>query len=1463
MPNQDEAKTIYNAIKKNGKLYDRLNEEGKKAYWQYSADRKLVSIDKLNDAGKAEYQKYVNPSQPQYAMQASIVEKPQQYIQTQNEKIMSAVTPQGIKNMISQSPEQIATKRVETPKVLTTADKRRLLNERNLGKYDPQEKVQTTGKAGLAKVPTASNRMIPVGKAGIIKTQARDFNGIDAALLGALDTTTFGALNIKNDAAIKANKGAFTAGQVAGYIAPGAALTNTAGKGLAKLGAGKLLQNLGGSAIAGATIDTGQGLVAGDTGKELAKRVGRGALIGLAADGALMGIGKAGQAILKKFSIPKDLEIEIKRNVGAFTIDSEGNVYSSIDKDGNILNTPRLIRKLNKGGGGDSVADSAYVDTYGNVRKTPTTDLQLEAPKQNLPKIDEFKTMTKTVGKPEKTILVGKPVENTINKVSTKKIKLTPEETQLDVMVKRSGTNIDELIDEAEKTVKGLEEQQFQYLKNNKAKGVQSANIIRDDIGTVTGRFGKVSNNDRWYREFYAENKRPPTNAELREMAKKHLLEGFGADTMDIPANEEYVQAVKDLESYRNIKSANSSIQSVPLTITQKGIQPTPQLIPSTLKQKGRTLTTDKPIQSALNARLNKPQIAPTKNIDAPFRLTPAEKARIEGVKPPIANQGTLTSPLAQKSILEPPVKPQGTLDKPSKLKTNLGKFYSATVNNTQATANVSKKAEIMSNVARNSGATVDTIIKKGLVNMEGKKIEGKAIADIFNMPEKEAQALEDLLFETHNIDRVKQGKELTSRTTEESKLIIDNIKKQYPHLEAKAKEVNTLLKNMLDEWGVKSGLVDADLRNLVQGMYKNYVPGYRELAGVDATSFKSRGMGAAKIINKAIGGDDKLMSLQKSIPMLINKTVKAARKNELYYEILKSAEKGSPYAKILEPAGKIEEVVQKNATDKMIEAIKADGIDALTNITDSALTADSKLGYLLTVMDKGKPVKLQISEDLFKSLQALNGKGDDDLQAALKLFKAKVTNPFKSLITGYNPLFAIRNVARDIPTAYIQGTENNPFRFAKNLGSAAKDMFKNAEGFQEYKALGGEGGNYFNVEKGIKTEGKLEKVLKPLGKINNFTETLPRYAEYKGTLKREGTDYGTKMKALHNAQEVTVNFGKHGDVVKAIDAVVPYLNPAVQGLDKTRRTFMKPEAWAKALGVITVPTAAIYAINQVVDKKGYDQLDNRTKDTNFVFPMGNGTFVKIPKTRESGAVFGALFERVLRQAEKQPEAFKGYGSTIKTNFLIQNPWTDNIASPLVSGIGYNKDFAGRNVVPQYMLNDKRSPKLQYDERTSEIAKEIGDKFNLSPKQVDYIIKSYTGIVGSILIPATTKGGNVVESAVTRPFTADAAYNNEITNNFYDKLDKLKQAATDKNITQKLSSKLVTPEEQMSNLYASMTRHISDIRDGISQLGATNEARAKQQKLLDMLTELNKPIDYNQANRLKTQLIVMAREYKK
>jgi hypothetical protein len=874
--------------------------------------------------------------------------------------------------------------------------------------------------------------------------------------------------------------------------------------------------------------------------------------------------------------------------------------------------------------------------------------------------------------------------------------------------------------------------------------------------------------------------------------------------------------------------SAKGQIENPSLPLQRKIVPP--ELRPDYSFGKGRVDNVNTPLQG--------------KQPFKPIELKPS--TNIQPVKE-VAQNGTQT------------VKQDGVL------KGKLNKFYSATVDNTAATKRTSDQAGIMSNVARNAGGTVEHIIDKGLVNMAGQKIKGKAVREIFNMPKDQLKAFDDYMFNKLNPERIKQGKELLQHDSQTSAQIVSELEKTYPHFKQKGDEVYELLNGMLDEWGVASGLVDTDLRNIVGDMYKHYVPGYREAERVGATFTKTRSAGPAKIINRAVGGDEPLMTLSKSIPMLISKTIKASRKNEVYREIMNAARKSdNPYAKILEPVGKVEGVVEQKLADSMREAVKNDGIEGITKFVDNAIEEfeDKASGGILTIMEGGKPVKVRISQDLLKSLKALDGKTDDDLQAALRIFKKGITNPFKALITGYNPLFAVRNVARDIPTAFIQGTENNPFKFVGNLGSAAKNMIKKSDSFKEYQALGGEGGNYFNVERGLQPKWPLEKPLKAISALNNFTETLPRYGEYLGTLKREGTDYTSKMKALNNAQEVTVNFSKHGDVTKAIDAIVPYFNPAVQGIDKTVRTFKNPAAWAKALGVITVPTAGIYALNQIVDKKGYDNLDNRTKDTYFVFPMGDGKFVKVPKTREAGVIFGALFERIARQAEGQPDSFKGFGNTLKTNFMIQNPATDNIAAPVV-GLKYNKDFANRNIVPQYMLNDKRSPYLQFDEQTTELAKSIGNQFNLSPKQIDYIIRSYGGIVASIAQPALTKGGNVLDKVIIRPFTADSAYSNEALNNYYSKLDKLKQTATDKNIKEGISAKKVTQEEKLSNLFQSTTRSVSDIRDGITGLGNTPEARSEQQKLLDLVRKITAAKDIYQANTAKSELSRMAKQFNK
>jgi hypothetical protein len=381
----------------------------------------------------------------------------------------------------------------------------RLLVERRLEEFTPKTQPKSligAGKAGLVKVPAPQSKtMIPVGKAGIIKTQARDFNGIDAALLGAMDTTTLGTMNIRDDEAIKDNKGAFTAGQVAGYIAPGAGLTSAAGKGLAKLGAGKLAQNLGGSMIAGAAIDTGQGLVAGDTGKELAKRVGRGAIIGLAADGALMGLGKIGQSILKKLADKQTLSAAERAAIDGLPDEAKKEI-------------------------------TLYIDTYGNVRNKPETPLLLGAPnKLNIPKAKTIKTALQDV------------------------------EIQPNIPSKGK--------------VYGI-------VNTNYDKAVQEYN---DAIETIQNYYG--------------------TN-ELRVSEYDKIKLELGIDIEQLVKNIEDAKApnVSDIGTKERLKAVS-------------GLKQLPDLTQS--KTVGQKFTTNKPIQSALDARLNKPQLAPGKNIDTPF----------------------------------------------------------------------------------------------------------------------------------------------------------------------------------------------------------------------------------------------------------------------------------------------------------------------------------------------------------------------------------------------------------------------------------------------------------------------------------------------------------------------------------------------------------------------------------------------------------------------------------------------------------------------------------------------------------------------------------------------------------------------------------------------------------------------------------------------------------------------------
>jgi hypothetical protein len=230
-----------------------------------------------------------------------------------------------------------------------------------------------------------------------------------------------------------------------------------------------------------------------------------------------------------------------------------------------------------------------------------------------------------------------------------------------------------------------------------------------------------------------------------------------------------------------------------------------------------------------------------------------------------------------------------------------------------------------------------------------------------------------------------------------------------------------------------------------------------------------------------------------------------------------------------------------------------------------------------------------------------------------------------------------------------------------------------------------------------------------------------------------------------------------------------------VQGFDKLYRTFLtgnnKTAALTKAFGAITVPTILLYTMNH--KDPNYQMLSEQEKDTFFHIPKGDGTFWKIAKPREAGVVFSAGVERVLRQWQDQdPNAFEYFATTVRDNFT---PPLSSILAPF-NDIRANKDFAGRPIVPMDL--QKLSPENQYDTRTSEIGKKLGQLTGQSPKNIDYLIKSYGGVIGQLGLPATTKNASVGD-VLERQVTADPAFSNDVSKRFFDLKEKLDHAEAD------------------------------------------------------------------------------------
>lgn len=364
----EQAKKAWEHGNKGNRYYDAMTEEQKKAFWQYGADRNLIAFDKLNDLGKAEYQKYVDPLHPQYKF---FTPSNKQYYQTQNEKIIDAITPNGLKNMLSKNPAEIAaieSKAEPLPK---------RIGGRALQDVETDERFQ-------AKKPIMTGKYVPgKGYTNTINPSGNKLLDFINATSGKAVNTIFGTdYNQVGNMGKGMNAATDISGAILGYTAPlgeTGSLWNAAGKVTNKLGsaAGKLLPkvvksgagklaakiatnkvgkvalNLGKVAAegapAGAMLDALQGMQRGESKEQILNRVGQGLAYGAVGNVGLSVIGKAIQGLkagrLAKIPVPEVVatkaDLKPKTNIisqGAYKVKNT-RLNKAIEEYNNAIET--------------------------------------------------------------------------------------------------------------------------------------------------------------------------------------------------------------------------------------------------------------------------------------------------------------------------------------------------------------------------------------------------------------------------------------------------------------------------------------------------------------------------------------------------------------------------------------------------------------------------------------------------------------------------------------------------------------------------------------------------------------------------------------------------------------------------------------------------------------------------------------------------------------------------------------------------------------------------------------------------------------------------------------------------------------------------------------------------------------------------------------------------------------------
>jgi hypothetical protein len=804
---------------------------------------------------------------------------------------------------------------------------------------------------------------------------------------------------------------------------------------------------------------------------------------------------------------------------------------------------------------------------------------------------------------------------------------------------------------------------------------------------------------------------------------------------------------------------------------------------------------------------------------------------------------------------------------------------------------------------ANRANNIANVIVNDKFVNLQGEVI-GESLKDITTKVARgQDKKFLDFLNLRRATTRMARGEKVfddrLNMTPDKVRERIDMLEQRYPGFSDIANDYYDFWNNFR-QLSVDEGMMSPRLKKVLEDAEPYYVPQNRqferwEKPGRDALSkVKKNALSGQKLpIQKLsdFGSGRPLVDMRKSTVEATGAWINAMMRNRSLQPVVKNLRENPDFY------GGIVKLVDdnKNLVD-LNEVAKQDGIEGLieafNNNFDSVMNKGKSVKLndenILRVMVDGEPAYIQVGDpEIVKAAMSMGPQATSLLTDVM----GAMSNATKRGATGLlAPVFAIKGATMDLASSAIQA--QNPVKQAaytvysifSGIGDALEiPGLRNWA--QEYRRQGG-GYSYAlkgerNVNKSIdnltrynilsgKNALKVGKKIAAspfniLEGVGNVFENAPRIAASRIELERLGGEITPEniRKAMNAGREATVNYSRKGLKSYEIESIAPYSNAAVQGTRRVLKAFKdNPVRTTAAVGVIAVLPKLI-EYSRFHDDEDYQNIPARERMRHtFVSKNADGSFVKIPFD-PAYTSFGEMTIEGLRAfKDGDPNAFKG------SMDALVNAWTPPLLTGLLQGITKgdglegsiaglanatvfgpptaiisNKSFTGAPIVPKSM--EDRSGRYQYDEKTSALAKKIGELTNFSPVMTDYIIKSYGGDAARIGLPLTsTLGQGNTRNTLLRNFITDPTFTNTLSEDFYAAKDKLNEAYANFNEAGAELPKWYNDELRKllnSSAKGSVSKDLSDLRAYKKQITADKSMSDKErtEKLREVQEKIN------------------------